>query len=166
MNSAGFPSFFKSYVELIPEGDQLELLAWSQQELYKSLAMVSEEQANTSYAEGKWSIKDLVQHLMDTERILSYRALSFSRGEQKDLLGFDHDDYVIQAKGNNRSLKSLLEEAQILRKSTIALFASFSEEMLEMGGKANGLPLKVVQFRSIILGHEMHHHKIMNERYL
>lgn len=166
MNSENYPPYFRPYIEKIPEGAPLELLALNLKETLSTLAMVSDEQANQAYAPGKWSIKDLVQHLIDTERIFCYRALSIARGESSSLLGYDHDTYVVEAKANHRSLKSLLEELKNLRTATIDLFRSLSQEMLEKEGNANGLAMTPQKLQYILIGHELHHRSILVERYL
>lgn len=167
MNSKTYPVYYQSYIDKIPENaDPFELLDYSLKELFKSLVMVSEDQSSVGYEEGKWSIKDLVQHLIDTERIFCFRALAFARGDENEIQGYDHDAYVVQANANHRTLKDLLEELKRLRQSTKDLFASFSDEMMKREGVANGQKLSVEQFLYIIIGHEMHHLKIIDTKYL
>ena len=167
MKAETFPVYYQNYIELVPQETKVqELFDYSLKELFKSLVMVSEEQANQAYAEGKWSIKDIVQHLIDTERIFCFRALSFARGEQAEIFGYDHNAYVNQAAAKQRSLKGLLEELKQLRVSTKDLFASFDDEMLKRKGKANGHELSVEEIRLIIIGHEMHHLKVIESKYL
>lgn len=167
MNSANYPSYYRSYIDAIPENqDPMFLLENGFKETVKSLAMVTEEQANGSYQEGKWSIKEIVQHLIDCERIFCFRALSIARGEKKEIFGFDHDLYAKNSAANKRSLKGLLEEFQRQRHSTIDLFSSFTKEAIAQEGTANGLPIKPEQIQYIIIGHEMHHRRIIEERYL
>lgn len=166
MNPENYPAYFHPYIEKIPEGDPLELLELGIKETIRTLAMVSEEQANQSYEEGKWSIKDLLQHLIDTERIFSYRALAISRGEFIKLPGYDHNVYAKEANANNRSLKGLLEEFKQLRASTIQLFSSFSDQMMQHEGNANDIKIKVEQIQYILIGHELHHVWVLNQKYL
>lgn len=166
MNIDSYPAYFHQYIEKVPPGDPLALLAEGLKESLRTLALISDDQANQRYAPGKWSIKEIVQHLIDTERIFCYRALSFARGEQNPLAGYDHEAYVVQSNADYRSLKDLLEEWRTLRQSTIQLFQSFSSSMLETTGNANGLDIGVEQLMYVIIGHELHHMHIIHTRYL
>lgn len=166
MDIQTFPVYYQSYIAKVPKGDPLLLLEIGAKETIKTLVMVTEEKANWAYAEGKWSIKDIVQHLIDTERIMSYRALSIARGEENKLNGYDHNAYVDAGSANDRTLKDLLEEFKRLRASTIDLFKSFSTEMLSQKGNANGVDFISEQFMYILLGHEIHHMEVVQQRYL
>lgn len=161
-----YPVYYQSYIAKVPKGHPIELLDFVLKESLKSLVMVNEDKGNYRYAEGKWSIKDILQHLIDTERILCFRALSFARGEQNELLGYDHNAYVDNGQADSRTVKSMLEEYKRLRQSTIDLFSSFTDDMLEKKGTANGVEISVKQFMHIIMGHEIHHVGIIEERYL
>ena len=118
------------------------------------------------YDKEKWTIKEFVQHLIDTERILSYRALRFSRNGPSNLQGFDEDWYVENSNGNDRNFNDLLEEFNIIRKSTISLFKSFTDKMLSNFGTVNGSDVTVRALGFIIAGHQMHHLNIIKEKYL
>lgn len=167
MDATAYPPFYRAYIEKIPEETPpLHLLQSSLAETMRTLAMVSDDKANEAYAEGKWSIKEIVQHLIDTERILSFRALAFARGEKQQLPGFDHDFYVAHSHANKRSLKSLLEELKHLRTATIDLFSTLDDSTIQLEGTANGVVLSPEKLLYIIIGHEMHHMSIINERYL
>jgi uncharacterized damage-inducible protein DinB len=167
MNPESYPSYYHNYIEKVPEQvDPQELFEFSLKELFRSLAMCTDEQAEKPYAEGKWSIKDILQHLIDTERIFSFRAIAFARGDENDIQGYDHEAYVRNAQANKRALKSLLEELKQLRASTQFLFGSFTEEMFDRKGKANGQAVSVEQLMYIIVGHEMHHLSVIESKYL
>lgn len=166
MNSQTYPVYYQGYIDKVPEEKLLEILQLTLSESLKSLVMISEEKGNYAYESGKWTIKDVLQHLIDTERIFCYRALAFARGESNDIPGYDHNAYVENANVGNRSMKSLLEEMKRLRSSTIDLFSTFNKETLERKGKANGQELSVEQIGHIIIGHEMHHIRIIEERYV
>lgn len=167
MNTANFPSYFHPYIEKIPEGrDPFELLQLNIKETLKTLVMVSDEQANGAYAEGKWSIKEIVQHLIDTERIFGFRALAFARGEQVKIPGYDHEVYAANSDANKRTLKSLLEEFKAVRTTTLLQFQNFTEEMLGRVGNANGLEMTAGKILYILIGHELHHMSIVQQRYL
>ena len=166
MDASNYPSYYKQYIERVPEGSLTSLFSFSLNEALKSLVMISEEKGNYAYAEGKWTIKQVLQHVIDNERIFCFRALAFVRGEQNEILGFDHNAYAEESRAEERSMKSLLEELKRLRASTIDLFSSFSEEMLNRKGVANQNPIQVEQLGYIIIGHEMHHVKMIEEKYL
>jgi len=127
---------------------------------------VDEGKGNYTYAEGKWTVKEVLGHLVDTERILAYRALSFARGEKQILPGFEHDDYVKEGFFNNGTLKDLLNEFIALREANILMFKSFSDEVLMRVGNANNNEFTVNVFQYIIPGHVEHHLKILVEKYL
>jgi len=118
------------------------------------------------YAEGKWTIKDIIQHIIDTERIFAYRALRFSRNDTTELPGFDENLYADMAHANKRHLKDLLTELSTVRHSTMQMFASFNEEELLRRGIASNNPASVRALGFIIIGHQNHHMKIFSERYL
>jgi hypothetical protein len=118
------------------------------------------------YAEGKWTIKEIIQHVIDTERIFSYRALRISRNDKTPLPGFDENEYVINTDANNRHLQSLLTELSLVRQSTIALFKSFTPMQLERLGVASNNDISVRAIGFILIGHQKHHQKIFMERYL
>tara|TARA_R110000868_G_scaffold344212_2_gene605211 strand:+ start:305 stop:808 length:504 start_codon:yes stop_codon:yes gene_type:complete len=166
MNTIDFPEAYHDYIEKLPKGKLIPLMELSLKELIGSLAMVSEDQSNLAYEPGKWSIKDVLQHLIDTERIFCFRALSFARGDQNEIKGYDHDAYANEAIANERSLKSLLEEMKQLRLTSIQLFNSFSPEIMQRNGTANGNQLTVNQIGYIILGHLYHHLYILDTKYL
>lgn len=166
MDSQHYPVYYQSYIDKVPEGNLIDLLEFSLNESFKSLVMIPEDKGNYAYEEGKWTIKQILQHVIDTERIFNYRALAFARGEKNEIMGFDHNAYADHGKAENRSIKSLLEEWKRLRASTIDLFKSFSEAQLEIKGKANGKELEVKQIGYVIIGHEMHHVSVIEQKYL
>ena len=117
------------------------------------------------YAEDKWTIKEIIQHLMDTERIFAYRALRIARKDQTPLPGFEQDDYILPSLSNNRSIEALINEFKAIKLSTVALFDSFSDEMLLSLGTASNSSISVRAIGFIIMGHEIHHCNIIKERY-
>ena len=118
------------------------------------------------YAEGKWTIKDIIQHIIDAERIFSYRALRISRNDQTPLPGFEENSYVMQTNANARSIQQLLTEMAALRQSTLLLFKSFTLEQLQLIGTASDNPISVRAIGFIMIGHQKHHQRIFKERYL
>lgn len=158
--------YYKGYIDLA--GNDL-LIAGLTKSMYRHLNLfssISEDKMNYAYAEGKWTIKELIVHLIDCERVFAYRALRCARNDKTDLPGFDQDDYVTTSEANNRSKASLIEEYESVRKSTIAMFRSFTDEMLAQVGTANGNPMSPRALGFIIIGHEKHHAKIIRDRYL
>jgi uncharacterized damage-inducible protein DinB len=118
------------------------------------------------YALGKWTIKDILQHLIDSERIFAYRALRFARKDATPLPGFTEDDFANEAGGSERSIRDLLTELAIVRESTLALFRTFSDEVLKRRGEASGTEMSVRALGFVIIGHQNHHQRIFEERYL
>ena len=160
------PEFYRNYIQSVLDADYLDLLGNVYDDAIAILDDISEKKANYAYAEGKWSIKDILQHIIDSERIFTYRMVAISRGEKQAISGYDHNDYVDCAKAKNRSFASLLKEYKNLHQSTNDLIASFSNEMLQMTGNANGSDIKVIDLIYINGGHQKHHIKILKERYL
>jgi hypothetical protein len=119
-----------------------------------------------SYAGGKWTIKDIIQHIIDAERIFTYRALRFSRNDKTELPGFDENIYVDDANGSKRSIMELLTELSAVRHSTMLLFKTFNEEQLLRIGIASNNPMSVRALGFVIIGHQNHHQKVFEERYL
>ncbi|WP_316248016.1 alpha/beta hydrolase-fold protein [Hymenobacter sp. BT491] len=166
--SGQYPVYYdESYYPRVPAGaDPLELLEQQTAELQQLLGGLSEEQALTAYAPGKWSIKEMVQHLTDTERIFAYRALCIARGETQSLPGFDENTYAAESDANSRTLSELLAENEMVRKSSLALFRSFRPAQLDRVGLANNNPISVRALLYVLPGHEAHHINVLRERYL
>ena len=161
--SAAAPAPYAAYS--VP-GNLADRLFRQQFEVMALFASLSETQAAFRYAPDKWSFKQLLGHLTDCERIMSYRSLSFARGEQQPLPGFEEDDYVAAAQFDAASLDDLLEDYRVQRAATLRLLRSFSTEMLERNGTANNRTLQVKQVLELIVNHERHHLQMMQERYL
>jgi uncharacterized damage-inducible protein DinB len=160
------PIFYKGYVENVKDMDVLEALRQSSKVMLAMARSLPEDMGEYRYAEGKWSIKELMNHMMDAERIFAYRALRFARADKTPLSGFEENDYAPKANAHGRSLKQLADEMERLRLTTIDLFASCTPEMLGREGTANNNKLSVLALGYIIAGHETHHRKIISERYL
>jgi uncharacterized damage-inducible protein DinB len=166
LNLESVPHFYKNYVKLIEETDLIQALRISGHRMLELVHFIKEEKADYRYATDKWSVRELLCHVIDAERIFAYRALRFARNDSTPLAGFEENDYAPQANAAGRSLKKIADEMAHLRISTIELFDSFTPEMLTRKGTANGNELSVVLLGFIIAGHETHHRKIMMERYL
>jgi hypothetical protein len=161
-----YPADFDHYVKLVPSND---LLAYfdSQKESVASLAStLTEDKLHYRYAPGKWSIKDIFGHLIDCERIYSYRALCIARGEKLPLPGFEENDYAREAHADKRDKTNIIADYETVRAATISLFKGFDEEMLLRKGIANGAPRSVRTLGYLAAGHELHHLGVIKERYL
>jgi uncharacterized damage-inducible protein DinB len=166
LNNNDYPSYFKTYIEPLGAVNLIDILNNSMDDLMNTLKDLPEEILLIRYVEGKWTIKEIVQHIVDTERILSYRALRFSRNDTSILNGFNEDWFVENSNANNRNFHDLLEEFTYLRESNILLFNSFTHEMLQKTGFVNDAKISVAALGFIIAGHQIHHLKIIKERYL
>ena len=161
-----YPSFYTGYVEHVPEVKLIDLLK-SQSEKTKALfGNLTAVQADHAYAPGKWTLKELLGHICDAERVFAYRALSMARGDQQSLPGMDENVYMEHANFASRSLESLIHEYDSVRNATIHFFASLTEDDLKKTGTANNGHFTVNALMHIIAGHELHHIKIIKERYL
>lgn len=161
-----YPSFFKKYVDTVAEDNLADAFAHQLPGLESFLEGISEEKANYAYAPGKWTIKELLQHVIDTERLFAYRALCFSRKEAASLPGFDEDAYAAHSNANARPWADLVAEFVAVRKSSEWLYTSFSEDMLTRSGIANNHPATVLSIGFMIVGHVNHHQRVLQERYL
>lgn len=159
------PNFFDRYIRKV---DDLPLMTALRH--YTPAAILSDKTSlralgDQVYAPGKWTIKKIIQHMIDTERIMTYRALCFARNEKGKLPGFEEDDYAFHSDAEARTLDDLLEEWTALRVSTLHLFASFSDDMLNRKGNANGTEISVLAIGFVICGHPIHHQQVIKERY-
>ena len=164
-NPADYNSYYETYIKEIEGDDILKILNDQNKKTQEVLNSFSEHKGNYRYADGKWTVKEVVGHLLDTERVFAYRALCVARGEKKSLPGFEQDDYVKDGNFNSRNLSDLNYEFRLLRESNLLLFRSFSEDMLNKRGTANSSAITVRAILWIIAGHEKHHVKILLERY-
>ena len=160
------PHFYHNYIGYVIEDDLKNAFSQNQQNLIDLLQSIPGERWDYSYAEGKWSIKELVQHLIDAERIFCYRALCFARKDNVALPGFDENIYAMNSKANQRSKENLIQEMQVVQQSTAAMFNNFDEEQLQSSGIANNNSIYVSAIGFIITGHALHHKIILEERYL
>ncbi|ARK11846.1 DinB family protein [Fibrella sp. ES10-3-2-2] len=162
-----YSPYANTYVQLVPDGqDPIEQLRAQSAEVKLLLAGLTDEQALFRYAIGKWSIKESLLHMIDTERIFAYRALRISRGDQTPLPGFEQDDYVPNSYADARTLADLLLEYDTVRAATLSLLDSFTAASYERTGVASGHALSVRALAHIIPGHEAHHICLFRERYL
>lgn len=161
-----YPAYFHTYISQVAEENLYEAFKNQFKQLELFLHSVNESQADHSYAPGKWTLKELLQHVIDGERIFTYRALAFARKETTSLPSFDENLYAENSKANVRSWKSLSNEFINVRRSTEDLYNSFTEEMMQAKGTANNNTISVLGLGYTIIGHVTHHIKIAEERYL
>jgi hypothetical protein len=161
-----YGEYYQQYIDLIEGDNILAILEENNKFAQNILNSFPQNKGNYSYADGKWTVKEVVGHLMDVERIFCFRALSIARGEKKSLPGFDQDEYVRQGNFNNRQLFELTYEYRLIRESSILLFKSFDQSVLQNRGISNGKEVTVLALMFMTAGHEKHHLKFLKERYL
>lgn len=162
---AEYAAFYKGYISQVIEDDAIAAL---EAELSESLAFfrnIDEQHSKTAYGEGKWTIRQVLGHIVDTERVMSYRAMRFARNDQTELPGFEQDDFIRGANFNEVPLGDLLREFEHLRRANILMFRNLTADAWKRHGKANGNDVSVRALGFIITGHEKHHRKIVKERY-
>jgi len=158
--------FYGKYIDLVPSGDYLETLQDQRRELVALLSPLTEEQAEFRYAQGKWSIKEVLGHIMDAERIFAYRLLRIARGDQTPLASFEQDGYITKGNFTARKLSDLLEEFSAVRESTLCLVRSLDQDAWLRRGVANEKEVTVLALAFMIAGHERHHRIILEKQYL
>lgn len=161
-----YPSYYHTYIGKVDSDDLIASLENGKDHFIAFMSSVPAAKLDYQYQEGKWTIKEIIIHLMDAERIFVYRALRFSRGDGTNLPGFDENEYVPNSGASERSLQTLLDEYLSLRESTIQFFKNLSPEMAVRTGIANGQEISVRALGYIIPGHEIHHLGVIKERYL
>lgn len=158
--------YYSRYVDLVPDGD---LLATLRAQLDETLALVrglDEGHGGHRYAPGKWSIRDVLNHVIDTERIFAYRALRIARGDRTPIEGFDENEYAAAAHADARTLADLADELEHVRLGNLAMLRALDGQALARRGTANGAAVSVRALAWILAGHERHHVAILRERYL
>ena len=165
-DAAEYAPYYGTYIGKVPEGDVLQTLEDQRRETQQLLAGLSETKALHRYAPGKWSIKEVIGHVVDAERVFSYRALRFARADDTALPGFDEKAWVPAGKFDARSLNDLAAELDAVRHATIALFRGLDAAALARRGTASNNAVTVRAIAWIIAGHERHHVALLRERYL
>lgn len=160
-----FGAFYERYINYTTEDDPVRLLENSVQPLKEFLSEIPVEKAGYAYAPGKWTVRQLLQHLIDTERVFGYRAMCIARGEQQPLPGFDENLFAGNATATNRPLDDLAGELLLIRQCTLTLFRNFDETALFRKGIASNNPVTPNAIAFIVIGHCLHHEKILKERY-
>ncbi|QYO67016.1 DinB family protein [Leptolyngbya sp. 7M] len=161
-----YAEFYTGYIDSVPEADVLSVLREQADELSSVFGNIPEERGNYAYQNGKWTVKQLLGHLIDGERVFGYRLHRFSHGDPTPLAGFDQDVFVTNGRSNVRSIADLLDEFITQRRSNLALIASLSDEDWDLRGTASGAEVTVRALAFIMAGHVRHHLRIINERYL
>ncbi len=164
--AAEYPEYFNSYIGLIKGDDVVRLMESQILSMQAFLSEIPEDREDYTYEEGKWTLKEVLGHIIDTERVMSYRALRFARNDNTELPGFDEKMYVKYADFNKRSVYDLAHEFGLVRESNLALIRSFDEDALNRKGIANGKEVTVRALVYIIAGHTMHHMNVIRSRYL
>jgi len=162
-----YPTHYQPYINLVQNGNFLSLLTLNKTDLSAFFKRIPKEKHNYKYEENKWSIKQVLMHIIDIERVFSYRALACARGDKTSLPFMDENHYAQNADLSKRSLKSLIREFEIVRESSFALLENISEEQSKFIGTIGGeYPISARALGYLMIGHALHHIKVINERYL
>jgi uncharacterized damage-inducible protein DinB len=159
------PAFYHNYVKLVKEDDLKKAFSKHAQTL-RFFRRIPRKKYNYRYAEGKWSIKEMLQHIIDTERIFSYRALRIARKDTTPLPAFDENQFAASSKADKRTKKDLIRELDVVQRSSVKLFDSFDEEQLAASGIVNNSNTNVAAIGFVLIGHTKHHIEILKRRYL
>lgn len=164
--SSEYHDFYAGYVNQVINEDILSFLQKQNDEVSTFFRQIPEGKINYAYAQGKWTVKQLVRHISDAERVFGYRALTIARKDQTQLPGFDEGDYIASADDSDNVYESLVQEFQVLREANIHMIRNFNDQCFAQIGNANGTPISVRAIIYIMAGHVAHHKKIIEERYL
>jgi len=165
--STEYPAYFSQYINQVQQDDCIDALEETMDDFVNFIEnIVPSDKYGYKYQEDKWTIKDIVQHIIDAERVFAYRALRFARFDSTPLAGFEENDYARNVNTDSFSMPDLLKEFVLIRKATIKMFENFNEQMLSSKGIASGNEVSVLAIGFIIAGHVVHHQKVIKERYL
>lgn len=165
--AAEYASFFKRYIQLVPDGDYLQVLQQNTQTVRDFFLSIDKQKHNYRYEPGKWSVREMVLHISDTERVMSYRALTISRGDtEAQLPTMDEQVFAQHADVRDRSMEDLVDEFLTVRKASVYLFENMAEENSKFSGSVMGNIITPRALGYIIVGHTMHHMNVARERYL
>ncbi|HEY6170842.1 MAG TPA: DinB family protein [Candidatus Kapabacteria bacterium] len=165
-NDGDYPEYYKRYISLVAADDVLKYFRNQTDSLSNLLDSIASEKLHYRYAEGKWTVADVAQHVMDTERVFCYRMLTFSRGDKVEIAGFEEDEYAKNADTSARTADSIISEYKAVRAATLTLLENLNKDGIERSGIANGRPVSVRAIAYMIAGHELHHLGVIKERYL
>jgi uncharacterized damage-inducible protein DinB len=165
-HTSEYAPHYHTYISGVPEGDVVAIMRDAGRELHAAVMAIPEQRGGFRYAEGKWTIREVIGHLIDAERIFTYRALRIARSDATPLPGFEENDYVRTAGSDERTLASLGQELAAVRESTVLLFQSLPTDAWVRRGTASGKEISVRAIAYIVAGHPLHHLRILRERYL
>lgn len=165
-NESEYAPYYQQYIDYVNESEILPVLRAQMDDLDVLLDRVPDERETHRYAEGKWSIREMIGHLIDGERVFGYRAFCIARGETQNLPGYEQDDYLRTAPYNHITLEDLLSELRLIRLGNIAMFRTLDAQSWERVGTANGNQVTARALAFIMAGHIRHHMKVLRERYL
>jgi len=158
--------YYARYIDLVPDGDLLGQLERQCKQTVTLLSGISPKQSQFRYAPGKWSVREVIGHVSDAERVFAYRALTFARADATALPAFDENAWASASNAGERSLGDVVKEFEAVRGATLAMFRGFNEEQFARSGMANNNRISVRALAYVIAGHERHHVKILQEKYL
>ncbi len=161
-----YHEYYEPYIHALGDVELLNMLKKQKENFPQFIASIPEDKWYFSYAAGKWTIAEILVHVLDAERVFQYRALRFARNDNTDLPGFDQDAYVPFSGADQISKEEVIEEYKIIRASTIALYSRFDDEILRRRGSANSAIMSVGALGFVICGHQRHHRDVIRARYL
>jgi uncharacterized damage-inducible protein DinB len=165
-NPQEYPAYFQRYISLVPDGEIIEILSQFQQETSLILSRLSEEVGSYRYEKDKWSIKEVIGHIIDTERVFTFRALGFARDKDTHLPPFDQDIYIENSNYHQRSLLEIAEEFRTVRENSIIFFKSLDDETTKNIGSTSDYNMSLRTIPYIIVGHELHHRRVIENKYI
>ncbi len=166
LQSEDYNPFYQTYVDVLGDVELMDMLRRQLKNFPEFLESLPDEKLDYAYAEGKWTIAEVLVHVLDAERVFQYRALRFMRGDKTLLPGFDQDIFVPNSNADRRTKESIIEEYKVIRRSTIALYSNMNGQSLQRKGVASDSPMSVAAMGFIICGHQKHHRNVIRERYL
>jgi uncharacterized damage-inducible protein DinB len=166
LRSGDYHTFYQPYIDILGDEELMNMLKDQEKNFPEFIKSIPKRQLHRRYAEGKWTVMEVLVHILDAERVFQYRALRFARKDETPLPGFDQDGFVPNSMADSRTVRDIIQEYRAIRKSTILLFSTFTEEMLLRTGTASGVQMSVGALGFICCGHQKHHRNILRERYL
>lgn len=166
LKEGDYNPYYKTYIDKLGESELVPTLKRQLKNFPNFMASIPEEKLQFAYAAGKWTILESLQHIIDTERVFQYRAFRFSRNDQTPLPGFNQDDFVPESYANDKSIDAIIEEYKTVRASSIGLFSTFDDAVLQRLGTASNSPMSVAAIGFIVCGHQRHHRDLIRDRYL
>ena len=160
------PKFYHNYISYVPQDELAEAFRIQTPALIQFFESIPPAKYDYRYADGKWTIKEVLQHIIDAERIFAYRALRFARKDDTPLPGFDENSFADNSKAGKRDWKNMAEELKVVRKSSEYLFGTFDDDQLDATGISNNSPVYVLGIGFLLIGHSLHHVRVLKERYL